>query len=626
MSFSEKYQVIVIGGGHAGIEASLAAARLGLGTLCLVTDISSVGNMPCNPSIGGTAKGQLVREIDALGGEMAKAADYSCIQYRMLNRGKGPAVHSPRSQADRDEYKRYMLNVMLNTPNLTLLQGECNEILTGTDGKVSGVALSGGISFECDAVIIATGTFLKAKTFSGNLADERGPDGMYSANKLSANLEKLGLTLRRFKTGTPPRLSANTIDFSATEVQPGEDNPQGFSFTKEHTPRNIVSCWLTYTNDTTHEIIRASLDRSPLFGGRIEGIGPRYCPSIEDKIVRFSDKPRHQLFLEPCNADGTEIYLQGMSTSMPHDVQIAFVNSVKGLEKAKILRFGYAIEYDCLDPLQLSSSLAVKHIPGLYAAGQICGSSGYEEAAAQGLIAGINAVRYIQNKPSFTLQRSHGYIATLIDDLVTKGTSEPYRMMTSRCEYRLIARQDNADTRLMPLGREIGLINEKTYSIMKDKYNSLDTEITRLEKTIIPPGEEINALLTQHNTAPIANSGVSLLNLLKRPELDYSSLAPIDKERQSLSPEIIEQIEITAKYDGYISRINQDAARQKKMEDYTLSDTIDYLSITSLRLEAREKLNKIRPETLGQAGRISGVSPSDINALIVWLSKKDAVK
>ena len=621
--FAGQYDIVVIGAGHAGIEAALAAARLGASTLCLCTSLEGIGNMPCNPSIGGTAKGQLVREIDALGGEMARAADATCLQFRMLNRGKGPAVYSPRAQSDRMAYRAYMRKVMEHCPNLDLAQGECGEILTDPTGAVSGVRVVGGGRYDCRAVILCTGTFLGAKTFTGEVVRNMGPDGMHSADYLTESLLKLGIQMRRFKTGTPARVSGKSLDLSKMTPQPGDENELGFAFDRTEPAVNKVTCWLTYTAPETHEIIRGSLERSPLYCGEIVGTGPRYCPSIEDKVVRFPEKERHQLFLEPCGGDTDEYYVQGMSSSLPEDVQRAFLRTIPGLENVHILRPGYAIEYDCIDPLQLDHTMALRSVPGLYCAGQLCGSSGYEEAAAQGLIAGINAARRLQDKPPFTLKRRDGYIGTLIDDLVTRGTNEPYRMMTSRSEYRLICRQDNADSRLMPLGREIGLISEERLAAMELRQQQIRAEIARLQKTVAPPSHKTNDFLTAHGTAPIALRGASLADLLRRPELCYDDLAEIDPAPPSLPRPVTEQVEIEIKYEGYIRRQLKDIEEQRRLEDSPLPPDIDYLSIRTLRTEARQKLQAVRPETLGQAGRISGVSPADVGALMVYLSHRE---
>ena len=612
-----QYDVAVIGSGHAGIEAALAAARMGCRTLCITTCLDAVGNMPCNPSIGGTAKGQLVREVDALGGEMARAADATCIQFRMLNRGKGPAVFSPRAQNDRLAYRSYMKHALETCPNLRLVQGECVAVETA-DGAASGVLLASGAFYAARAVVLATGTYLKARVFAGEYAHDIGPDGLAAANELSASLAALGLPLRRFKTGTPPRIAAQSVDFSQLEPQYGEDVDHGFAF-GSGAPRNAVPCYLTYTNERTHAVIRAALDRSPLFTGVIEGVGPRYCPSIEDKVVRFADKPRHQLFLEPCGEHSGELYLQGFSTSLPEDVQNEMLHTVAGLEHAEIMRPGYAIEYDCIDPLALDATLGVLSLPGLYAAGQLCGSSGYEEAAGQGLVAGINAALFCKGEPPFVLTRMDGYIGTLIDDLVTKGTSEPYRMMTSRSEYRLVCRQDNADRRLMEKGAALGLVTDARVAEMRAAYDAAEAEMARLRATYIAPRDEVNALLTARGTSPVS-SGVSLAELLRRPELDYDVLAAIDPARPSLSRKVTEQVEIEIKYEGYIDRQLRELAEQQRLESRALPEGIDYSGIQTLRIEARQKLDRVRPRTLGQASRISGVSPADIGALIVYLS------
>ncbi len=620
--FAGSYQVVVVGAGHAGIEAALAAARLGCATLCLCTSLEGIGNMPCNPSIGGTAKGQLVREIDALGGEMARAADAACLQFRILNRGKGPAVHSPRAQSDRMAYRAYMRRALESCPNLDLAQGECGEILTEPEGRIRGVRLVGGARYDCKALVLATGTFLGAKTFTGEVVRHMGPDGMYSADHLTGCLEKLGLSLRRFKTGTPARVSGKSLDFSKMTPQPGDPGETGFAFDPIFPVENQVLCWLTYTNEKTHEIIRASLNRSPLFSGEIQGTGPRYCPSIEDKVVRFPEKERHQLFLEPCGKDTDEYYVQGMSSSLPEDVQRAFLRTIPGLERVHILRPGYAIEYDCIDPLQLNHTLAVRDIPGLYCAGQLCGSSGYEEAAGQGLIAGINAAKQVQGLSPVTLARRDGYLGTLIDDLVTRGANEPYRMMTSRSEYRLICRQDNADARLMPLGYQIGLLPKERLKRMEARQAQLKAELVRLHQTVVPPSRQVNAFLQSQETSPIALSGATLAELLRRPQLRYDALAAIDPHRPVLPPSVAGQVEIEIKYEGYIRRQMKDIEEQRRLEDAPLPLDIDYLSIRTLRTEARQKLQAVRPETLGQAGRISGVSPADIGALMVYLSHR----
>ena len=621
--FAGQYDIVVVGAGHAGIEAALAAARLGCSTLCLCTSLEGIGNMPCNPSIGGTAKGQLVREIDALGGEMARAADATCLQFRMLNRGKGPAVYSPRAQSDRMAYRAYMRKVLEHCDNLDLAQGECGEILTDDTGAVCAVRTVGGGRYDCKAVILCTGTFLGAKTFTGEVVRNMGPDGMHSADSLTGCLEKLGLQLRRFKTGTPARVSGKSLDFSKMTPQPGDEGELGFAFDRTVEAVNQVTCWLTYTTEETHEIIRSALHRSPLYCGEIVGTGPRYCPSIEDKVVRFPEKGRHQLFLEPCGGDTDEYYVQGMSSSLPEDIQRAFLRTIPGLERVHILRPGYAIEYDCVDPLQLDHTLHYRDIPGLWCAGQLCGSSGYEEAAGQGLIAGINAARWLQGKTPFVLKRRDGYIGTLIDDLVTRGTNEPYRMMTSRSEYRLICRQDNADSRLMPLGHEVGLISPQRLAAMEERQAQIRAEVQRLQKTVAPPSDKTNDFLTRHGTSPIALRGASLADLLRRPELCYADLAEIDPNPPGLSRPVAEQVEIEIKYEGYIRRQLKDIEEQRRLEDSPLPPDIDYLAIRTLRTEARQKLQAVRPETLGQAGRISGVSPADVGALMVYLSHRE---
>jgi len=616
------FNIIVIGAGHAGIEAALVSARLGCTVLCVTTSLDSVGNLPCNPSIGGTAKGQLVRELDALGGEMGRAADATGIQFRMLNRGKGPAVHSPRCQSDRMAYRAYMRAALEGAPNLCLTQDECVNLLI-EDGTIAGVELSGGGRYAAKAVVLATGTFLRAKTFVGSVVRQSGPDGLLSSDGLSPKLEALGLRLRRFKTGTPPRIDSATVDYSAMEPQSGDSEPQGFSFTAEHPIENAIMCHLAYTSPASHAAILGSLDRSPLYGGAIEGTGPRYCPSIEDKLVRFPDKARHQIFLEPCGENTREVYLQGLSTSLPEDVQLAFVRAIPGLETAHIMRPGYAIEYDCLDPLQLDSSLMVRHIPGLFAAGQVCGSSGYEEAAAQGFVAGVNAAHRAKGREPLILQRDNGYIGTLIDDLTTRGADEPYRMMTSRCEHRLLCRQDNADRRLMPIGHGLGLISDEQLARMEAEYAAAEAEIERLRTVIAPPSEAVNAALSACGTAPLSGHGVSLEALLRRPEMSHKALEPLDSGRPSLSAKVVEQVEIAVKYQGYIERQQAAVREARRMEAHLLPDGLDYLSLHALRTEARIKLDARRPRTLGQASRISGVSPSDISALIVYLSSQE---
>jgi len=622
--FLEKFDIAVVGAGHAGIEAALAAARMGMKTLCLCTCLDGVGNMACNPSIGGTAKGQLVREIDALGGEMAKAADHACIQYRMLNRGKGPAVFSPRSQSDRMRYRSYMKQTLERTENLALVQGEAAEILT-EKGAVTGLRLTSGGVYQVGAVILCTGTYLKGRTFTGEVIRDMGPDGMAPANALTDSLTALGLSIRRFKTGTPSRVDGKTINFDVLELQPGEREPVGFSFREPVEPRSVCPCYITYTTAETHAVIRENLHRSPLYSGVIQGVGPRYCPSIEDKVVRFPDKERHQLFLEPCGEGSGEWYLSGFSSSLPEEVQIRMLHTLPGLEQARVMRIGYAIEYDCLDPQELTPALMCKNIPGLFAAGQICGSSGYEEAAAQGLIAGINAVRYLRGEAPFLLRRDEGYIGTLIDDLVTKGTNEPYRMMTSRSEYRLICRQDNADLRLLRHGVALGLVGEDKLRELEQLEAEIDRETARLRAAGLAPGEKLNAFLEQRGTGRVTD-GTTLLELLKRPEISWQDLAELDPNRPEVSFRAAQQVEINVKYQGYIARQLKALEEEKKMEDRRLPTDIDYTECNQIRLEARQKLQKIKPLTLGQAARISGVSPSDVAALMVWLSRKEGEK
>ena len=615
-----EYDVVVIGAGHAGIEAALASARLGKQTLLITTNLDSVGNMPCNPSIGGTAKGQLVREIDALGGEMGRAADACGIQFRMLNRGKGPAVHSPRAQADRAAYKQYMKSVLEHCPHLRLRQDEAVDVET-EDGAVCAVHCRGGARFQTRAVVVCTGTFLNGRIFIGEHSQASGPDGLAAACQLTGSLERLGLRFRRFKTGTPARVDARSIDFSQLEVQQGDQPPQPFSFDgEEEALYNDAVCYLTYTNTNTHEVIRRALARSPLYTSEIRGVGPRYCPSIEDKIVRFSTKERHQVFIEPCGKNSGEMYLQGLSTSLPEDVQLEFLRTIPGLQHVEIMRPGYAIEYDCLDPTQLEASLAVRGVAGLYAAGQICGTSGYEEAAGQGWLAGVNAARFLDGEEPVVLDRSDGYLGTLIDDIVTKGTNEPYRMMTSRSEYRLLLRQDNADQRLMPLGYRVGLVSKERLERMEEDYRQTAVEIERLSHTAAK-GPALAKLLEERGSALVAN-GILLADLLRRPEISYDCLAPVDPERPPLSGKVREQVEIQIKYQGYIQREQRQVEEHKRLEERQLPPDLDYLHMETLRLEARQKLDQMRPRSLGQAARISGVSPSDIGALMILLAQR----
>ena len=617
-----EYEVAVIGAGHAGIEAALAAARLGAKTAIFTMSLDAIGNMPCNPSIGGTAKGHLVREIDALGGEMGKAADATFLQSRMLNRGKGPAVHSLRVQSDRDAYHREMKRRLEQQEGLDIIQAQVCDLRTDETGAIRELVTQLGAVYRVQTAIICSGTFLHGRIYVGDVSYESGPDGLHAAVGLSEALERLGIGLRRFKTGTPARVRRDSIDYSQLEVQAGDEPIIPFSF---ETPReglkNQVVCHIAYTNETTHEIIRQNIHRSPLYGGMIEGVGPRYCPSIEDKVMRFSEKPRHQSFVEPVGLDTEEMYLQGLSSSLPEDVQLQIYRSIKGFENIKIMRNAYAIEYDCIDPLDLKATLEFIKVPGLYGAGQFNGTSGYEEAAAQGLIAGINAARRVQGKEPVILDRASSYIGTLIDDLVTKGCSDPYRMMTSRSEYRLLLRQDNADQRLTPLGHELGLINEERWQAYQDKQQQIAQEKKRIEKLTFGPSEALNRMLVEKGTAAL-ETGVHASDLIRRPQLTYQDLAPFDTERPPLADEVTEQVEIQIKYEGYIQKQLMQVEQMRKLESRLLPEDICYEQVRGLRLEAIEKLQRVRPSNIGQASRISGVSPADISVLLIYLSSR----
>lgn len=617
--FAKKYDIVVIGAGHAGIEAGLAAARLGVSTCVFTINMDWVGNMPCNPSIGGTSKGHLVREIDALGGEMGKAADANTLQSRMLNLGKGPAVHSLRAQIDRRRYSEYMKHTMEMQDGLEIVQAEVVSLTQLENGEWELITRLEAI-YHASCVVLATGTFLGGRIYVGDVSYDGGPDGMFASTELAGSLKALGVQTRRFKTGTPSRVNRRSIDFSNLERQDGDENIVPFSFDGEYQPENILPCYITYTNEKTKEIILDNLHRSPLYGGKIDGVGPRYCPSIEDKIVRFSEKKRHQLFIEPCGLNTEEMYLQGMSSSLPEDVQLAFLRTIPGLEHVQVMRTAYAIEYDCVDPISLYATLEFKEFPGLYGAGQFNGSSGYEEAAAQGLVAGINAALKIKGEEPLILDRASSYIGTLIDDLVTKGCSDPYRMMTSRSEYRLILRQDNADIRLTEIGYRVGLVGEDKLARLHRKLEMIENEKKRIEKVSVAPSEELNRVLVSRETSPL-ETGCRLIDLIKRPQLDYESLAAFDKERPDLPKEVFEQVEIEIKYEGYIRRQLAQAQEMRRLEEKKLDENTDYTTITGLRMEAQEKLNKVKPKSIGQASRISGVSPADISVLMIYLKK-----
>lgn len=621
--FMEKIDVAIVGAGHAGIEAALACARLGANTILFTLSIDSVANMPCNPSIGGTAKGHLVREVDALGGEMGKCADATFLQSRMLNRGKGPAVHSLRVQSDRTQYHLYMKHLLEQTPNLALKQAEIKSLIV-EDGRVQGVVTHLGAEYHAKSVVICCGTYQNAMIHVGDVSYSSGPDAIVPSNGLTEQMQQLGISIRRFKTGTPARINRRSIDFSKLEAQCGDDIITPFSFQTRYPLHNQVACYMGYTNDKTHKVITDNLHRSPIYSGRVEGVGPRYCPSFEDKVVRFSDKPRHQFFMEPMGLDNEEMYMQGMSSSLPEDVQLQFIRTIPALENAEIMRSAYAIEYDCCDPTQLYPTLEFKKVKGLFGAGQFNGTSGYEEAAAQGLIAGINAVHQVLGKDEFTLDRASSYIGTLIDDLVVKGCSDPYRMMTSRSEYRLILRQDNADRRLTKMGYDIGLVTEQRYEQFCKKVATVDNEIARLRKTSLPPLDKLNEILVSRETSPI-KTGVRMVELLRRPQLSYDDIIAFDKNAPEipLTREEGEQVEIEIKYEGYIDRQFSQVAQMRKLEVKKLSEELDYNTIKGLSLEAIEKLNNIKPQNIGQASRISGVNPADISVLLIWLATRN---